>query len=501
MHRNYKNAGWRSRQTYFKKQQKAQQTKKRILRTVILLPAFCIVVYAAVIGIINLYEKFSSASTPHSVTVTTENGKQSDEKPASSEALESKPVSQPEAADTENKKSPEESKNSGQQPVQGVQITPGYVKKDLSRIIGRPEMSSFMSPDFESTYAGSKIRVHTTIDANLQGFLSESVQNVNELKHGKPRYFSIVAMEPETGKILGMGGFDGDEGKKGVFLGNLYPSASVFKIITAAAAVESKGFTPGTVLLFHGNKYTLYKSQINDGRDRYATKITLNDSFAQSVNPVFGKIGCNYLNKEILYSYATAFGFNKKFDFELPLEQSFLEIPDDKFQQAEIASGYNRNTKISAVHGAMIASAVVNDGKLPEPYLVQKVTDDKGGILYQAAPKPGEQAITPDTAAILRQLMGSTVSKGTGKKSFAGFEKDIVLKNLEMGGKTGSIDNSTHEVRFDWFIGFAKGDNGKNVAVAIVVGHEKYIGTKAGRYARMIFRRYFQAGSPQEKKV
>ena len=41
----------------------------------------------------------------------------------------------------------------------------------------------------------------------------------------------------------------------------------------------------------------------------------------------------------------------------------------------------------------------------------------------------------------------------------------------------------------------------KNVAVAIVVGHEKYIGTKAGRYARMIFRRYFQAGSPQEKKV
>lgn len=151
----------------------------------------------------------------------------------------------------------------------------------------------------------------------------------------------------------------------------------------------------------------------------------------------------------------------------------------------------------------MIASAVVNDGKLPEPYLVEKVTNEKGETLYQASPKIGDQAITPDTASILRQLMGSTVTKGTGRKSFAGFEKDVVLKDLDMGGKTGSIDNPTHEVRFDWFIGFAKNDDDRKVAVSIVVGHEKYIGTKAGRYARMIFRRYFQAGNPQQqaKKV
>lgn len=470
----------------------------------VLVPAFCIVAYAAVSGVINLFGTFNSKSEKPAEVSEVKKTEITAKPPLQAgliaqEASASKPevkadesLAEKQADVTDNKTS--ETLDTAQaQP--GVPLNAGHEKKDLYRFLGQPSLSTFMASSFEVQHGTSKFTVKTSINNNLQNFLSESIDSVKNLRQGKPRYFGIVAMDPATGKILGMGGFDGDPESKGICPGNLYPAASVFKIITAAAAVESKGFTPGTQMLFHGNKYTLYKSQVNDSRDRYATKISLNDSFAQSINPVFGKIGSQYLSKEVLASYGNSLGFNKKFDFELPLQQSFLEISGDKFHQAEIASGYNRDTKISPIHGAMIASAVINEGRLPEPYLVEQISNEKGELIYQASPKLGEQVISPETANTLKQLMESTVSKGTGKKSFAGSENDVVLKSLDMGGKTGSIDNPTHEVRFDWFVGFAKSDEGKKVAVAIVVGHEKFIGTKASRYARMIFKRYFQPGN------
>lgn len=506
MNRNYKNAGWRSRQTSYKKQQKAMQNRRIIMRFCILLPAFLIVVYAAVSGVINLFEMISSSNdaagavkAPEPADTIQEKGSVSKSVPG--EALASKGPVEPlknsqQASLSESK--PE--KTDGDSAASSIAKLPavthtGFVKKDLYGALGSPGIEDFMSPSFDIKRGDSTLTVQTTINKDLQGFLTESVESVRNLRQGKPRYFGIVVMQPETGRILGMEGFDDSENGSKACLGSLYPSASIFKIVTAAAAIEAKGFTPESVMLFHGNKYTLYKSQISDKRDRYATKMTLGDSFAQSINPVFGKLGSNYLNKDTLYSYGSSFGFNKKFDFELPLESSFLEISDDKFHQAEIASGYNRDTKISPIHGAMMASAVINKGILPEPYIVEKVSDSTGNIVYQASNKIGEQVIRPDTADSLSRLMETTVSKGTGRKSFAGYEKDVVLKNLDMGGKTGSIDNPTHEVRFDWFIGFAKNDDGRKLALSIVVGHEKYIGTKASRYARMIFKRYFQVNN------
>lgn len=476
-----------------------------IMRLLILVPAFLIVVYAAVSGVKNLYSKFSSKNSGAVATAQVNNT----EAAAKQEPVKAPPPPEKEspAAAAENPVKEaseaakhEESVQKQEKPATEAPAAPlvrpasaTYAKKDIVNLLGKPGISNFMTPSFEVQHGNSKLTVQTTLNKHLQDFLNESIESVRNLRNGKPRYFGMIVMNPETGKILGMGGFDGDA-DKGFCPGSLYPAASVFKIVTAAAAVESKGFTPGTVMLFHGNKYTLYKSQVNDSRDRYATKMTLNDSFAQSVNPVFGKIGSQYLNKDTLMTFGSTLGFNKKFDFELPLEPSFLQIPDDKFQQAEIASGYNRETKISPIHGAMIVSAVINEGRLPEPYIVENITNDKGELIFQASPRVGDQVINPETARTISKLMETTVTKGTGRKSFAGAENDVVLKNLDMGGKTGSIDNPTHEVRFDWFVGFAKNDEGKKVALAIVVGHEKLIGTKASRYARMIFRRYFQMG-------
>jgi hypothetical protein len=96
------------------------------------------------------------------------------------------------------------------------------------------------------------------------------------------------------------------------------------------------------------------------------------------------------------------------------------------------------------------------------------------------------------TAAEIAAMMEVSVRKGTCRKPFAGFSRDSVLQHLTIGGKSGSIDNQDHSARIDWFAGWAVEREGSaKIAVAAMVAHEKYIGTRAGTYARRVMTDYF----------
>jgi cell division protein FtsI/penicillin-binding protein 2 len=243
---------------------------------------------------------------------------------------------------------------------------------------------------------------------------------------------------------------------------------------------------------FDGSRYTLYKGQIKDTVSKRSNKISFIDSFAQSVNPVFGKLGTFTVGKTLIEKYATAFGFNHRLDFEAPVPASEITVSAKPFELAEIASGFNRITQISPLHGALLSGTIVNNGQFTEPTIIDQIVDDKGNIIYSGSQLSSHQAIRPETSSVLRQLMASTITSGTGRKSFDGFMKDPVLNQLNIGGKTCSIDNNVHDVRFDWFVGFAAEKNGdQKLSLCVLVGHEKYIGTKACYYARMAMKHYF----------
>ncbi len=301
-------------------------------------------------------------------------------------------------------------------------------------------------------------------------------------------------MEPESGRIISMTGFDKDEDNTNPCTEKCFPAASVFKMITAAAAIEAKNFRPDTTLLFNGRKHTLYKSQLNKKRNRWTTRITLRDSFAQSVNPVFGKIGIFSLGRETLEKYAYAFGFERELDFDLPVEESRFNITDDSYRIAEIASGFNRETRITPLHGALIASAAVNQGTMMTPAVIDAVLDIDGNPVYRNRPEPLSRAITPNAAKRLKQLLEATVRRGTARKAFRGWKRDKVLSHLEIGGKTGTIDNREHTIRYDWFCGFARDKRtDKKIAIAVLVGHAKpKLDVKAATYARYTIRDYFR---------
>jgi peptidoglycan glycosyltransferase len=89
--------------------------------------------------------------------------------------------------------------------------------------------------------------------------------------------------------------------------------------------------------------------------------------------------------------------------------------------------------------------------------------------------------------------METTIQSGTGRKAFRSRRRNGVLAKLEIGCKTGSIDNRSHDVRYDWFVGFANEKKGSGgLVVAVLVAHEQYIGIRAAQYAKMAMTHYFE---------
>ncbi|MCF8112626.1 MAG: PbpA [Desulfotignum sp.] len=340
-------------------------------------------------------------------------------------------------------------------------------------------------------------RVSTFLDMELTGFLTSILDHLKTLTRGKPRKIAMVVMDANMGQILAMSGFDLENPDINPCTAAIYPAASIFKIVTAAAAVDALDYTPRTPLYFNGNKYTLYKRQLKEVKNRYTIKVSLASAFANSINPVFGKLGQTYLGKETLSAYAQAFGFNQTPDADLIFEPGRFSVNDNQFHLAELGCGFNRQTLISPVFGAQMITPLLNQGQALVPAVVDRVTDSKGNTVYKYRKEFFTTTMAPESAAAMMDLMEKTVSQGTARKSFGSFSRDKILSRLVIGGKTGSLSNREHTIKYDWFTGFAREKTGpRAIVVSIVVGHGKYIGTRATTHARSILKHYFSKPQP-----
>ncbi|MCJ7617421.1 MAG: PbpA [Desulfobacterales bacterium] len=360
-------------------------------------------------------------------------------------------------------------------------------KNDIQTLLDKKAFVNLKGKSFDLVVDGHKLRVNTSLDLSLQHYLQKKIDMDTS------RYVGIVVMDPSTGRVLSMVSFDKTDPSNNPCIDNEFPAASIFKIVTAAAAVEKCGFNLSSKFSYNGRKYTLYKSQLKDKTNKYTNKTTLKDSFAQSVNPVFGKIGAHYLGKSNLEEYALAFGFNRKINFEIPLSPSFISLSDDPYQWAEVACGFNHETKISPVHGAVITSAILNQGRMIEPTIVDQIIDGTGHTIYRSHIVTMNRAMTSESSDVVNNLMRASIRSGTCSKIFRGRRTDHILSRLNIGGKTGSIDTKKHDGRYDWFVGFAEEKEGAGkLVISVIVVHEKYIGIRASQYARMAIKEYFR---------
>lgn len=371
-------------------------------------------------------------------------------------------------------------------------LKPEFLKTDFARALQGVNLLAGL-PHTVQVSAGDDTRaldLEYTVDEKLQAEMEKLLRQYG------PDYGAFVAIDPSTGKILAMASTTRNPAyKEPVYLRASYPAASVFKMVTAAAAISRKNFTPDRMMSLNGGKHTLIRRNVFQ---QHATKwtryITLREAFAQSVNSVFGRMGAFDLGAGELQDFATRFGFNRDLPIDLPLEKSTSEIGGDSWALAEVASGYTQSTRISPIHGAIMAAAIANDGILMEPYIVERAKTTAGEEAYRANIKMMNLVVDPVTAAQMRKLMRETVLSGTSKKSFKGFFRGAG-SFLDVGGKTGTLSGFDPPGKYDWFVGYGEA-NGQRIAVAALTINERYHRVKSSYLARRAFEAYFQAPLP-----
>jgi cell division protein FtsI/penicillin-binding protein 2 len=330
---------------------------------------------------------------------------------------------------------------------------------------------------------GARFELRTTIDEDLQKYVAKM------LGWSRTHQAAVVAMNPYDGRILAMASRDQQADGSNLSVRADFPAASLFKIVSASAALEAAGFTPDQSLFFNGSRYTLYWNQLKATKGRYSVRTTLRKAFAVSNNAVFGKIGMHHLGTEVLLAYADRFRFNRPIPFDMPVAASTVEVPENDFGLAEMSSGFNKKTLISPLHAALIVSAVVNNGKMATPWLVSTIADGDQQLLYRARPGTLGRPIDAKTARALKLMMQDGVRYGTTRKAFRDFKRSKKFAPMVFGSKTGTINDRRDRFKYDWIVAFAlTPEPSESICVAVLAVHGKLLGTRAVEMAGAILR-------------
>lgn len=336
-----------------------------------------------------------------------------------------------------------------------------------------------------------------TIEPTLQKEADRLLQSY------KPDYGAIFMMDAMTGEVLAMSSFERDDnGAPNLNLQATFPAASIFKVVTATAAVDHAGIMPEYKIHYNGGAYTLYKKNVlSEKVTRWTNVITLKDAFARSINTAFGRLSIERIRPETLNEYANRFMFNQEIPADFPVEMGVAYIPPEGgYELAEAASGYNKTNCMSPVQGAMIAASVVNNGNIVVPYVVREMKGEDGQSLYLGNTLTNGTIMSKDSARKVRELMGQTVLAGTSRRSFQPLLRDRKYREIEMGGKTGHFTGDNPKGRVDWFIGYAFSDDRK-VAIAAITVNKKFWTVKSAHLGQSMFRKYFDPNAVKNRAI
>ncbi len=325
--------------------------------------------------------------------------------------------------------------------------------------------------------------VTLTIDPAAQTAAFDGIQAL-----GAETQAAVVALEPRTGKILAMVSnpaydpnliADHDPRKQteayerllnasGKPLVNraiqeVYPPGSTFKLVTAAAALETGDYDPDTIVQGGASLELPQASKPltnENGSTCGGTEITLTQALMTSCNVSFGKIGLD-LGAEALRDEAEKFGFGQRYLSGIG-PQAVSRFP------AEAPGPYPAYSAIgqyevaaSPLQMALVAATIANDGQGRKPYLVDEVRAPDLSVLDK---KDGtdmpERAMSSSSAEALTQMMVDVVEGGTGTTA--------QIPGVQVAGKTGTAQSAADRNPYAWFVSFAPADN-PQVAVAVIV--------------------------------
>ncbi|HJQ50776.1 MAG TPA: penicillin-binding protein 2 [Gaiellaceae bacterium] len=292
-----------------------------------------------------------------------------------------------------------------------------------------------------------------------------------------PTYNANLIEQPKGyGKVLKIKGSCGDAS---ALVNNatagLYPPGSTFKMVTAAAALDSGAYTPSSVFndpgycIEYGQRVSNAGNPDQNGPEAFGS-VTLAQGFEHSINSVFCKVGMHIGGVEIL-KYAKRFGFYSLPPLDTPPSTSNSsglykngKLWDPK-NDSEIDSGRlafgQFNMLATPLQMALVAATIADGGVEPKPYLVQKIVAADGSTVAKTTPQMLGRVLKPQTASELNQMMQLVVQSGTA--ATVGFPA-----GLNVGGKTGTAELGLGSVYDAWFVCFAPASNPRFVVSVVV---------------------------------
>lgn len=307
------------------------------------------------------------------------------------------------------------------------------------------------------------------------------------LRDGAVAEGAIVMTDIKTGRVLVWSSYSEEAPLRDIASEAFAPAASIFKIVTGSALME-KGLTPTTRECYRGGKSRVDDSDLvrDERRDKWCA--TLSEAMGRSLNVVFARHALDHLEKDDIESIAKRYGWEREVPFDVPIEKSRLEIPEEPNERAKVAAGF-WHTTLSPFQGANLATTIANDGEAIQLYIVDKVRDAQGDLYVG----PQERhvlgrATAEQTARSVTTMMEATVEGGTSFTTFHDRAGRAFLKDVRVAGKTGTLEGKGY--LFTWWVGFAPADK-PEVALSVLVANRGDWRVKGTQVASDMLRVYF----------
>ena len=341
---------------------------------------------------------------------------------------------------------------------------------------------------------GSTIRL--TIDATIQEIVEKAMRECYEVN--KAQAVHALVMDVYTGAVLAMCSkpdYDPNDPPREQLdalqslmrirlISDSYEPGSTFKILTAAAALDSGVTTPEDGFYCSG-KIKVDGDTIKCWGSPHKAE-TMAQALQNSCNPVFVELALR-MGAQRFYQYLHAFGLGSKTNIDLQGEESGILIPVNSVKNVDLARiGFGQSVAVTPIQLLTAACSVLNGGRLMRPYLLKEAVSPDGTVLYRTSPKVLSTPISEETSLTMRKLLENVVAVGGAKNAR--------IPGYRIGGKTGTAQvykdgRIVRNVHIGSFLGFAPADDPR-IALLVIVDEADtpvdYGGTTAAPFARQI---------------
>ncbi len=316
--------------------------------------------------------------------------------------------------------------------------------------------------------------IHLTIDKYIQHVVETELDRA--IQKWKAKGGMAIVMDPMTGKILAMAShpfFDPNQfiqyrprSWRNRAISDVFEPGSLFKVFLASAVLEEKLVKPSDSFFCENGAYNIYDRTIHD-HSKHGW-LTFKEIIKFSSNIGASKVA-EKMGKERFYRYITAFGFGEKTRVGLPGEaKGILHHPRYWSPITLNTISFGQGISVTGIQLATALSAIANGGNLIRPYVVEKITNEKGEVIKAFKPEIVRRVISEETSQKITELLKATTEKG-------GTGEQAVPKGYEVAGKTGtaqkvdSILGGYSDDRYmSGFMGFAPADQPRIVILIVI---------------------------------